>query len=83
MNNDYFGMDNAFPEFTLTPVQQLAKEMGVTESELQGFVSCLRVWTDKGLSLEEAINKNMAQMTRFVNDAHLIPKQIAVDAFFP
>lgn len=45
-------------------IQQLAAEMGVQESTLQSFVNCLRVWTDKGYSLEDAIKKHMDIMNR-------------------
>ncbi len=63
-------------------IQQLAVMMGQKESDVLAFVNCLRVWTDKGYSLEAAIEKHKAQMARFVDNATSIPKRIAVEAFY-
>ena len=41
-------------------VNQLAALMGVTESDAQGFVDCLRVWTEKGCTVDQAIARNLA-----------------------
>lgn len=41
-------------------VSEIAALMGVTESEAQGFIDCLRVWTDKGYTVEQAIARNLA-----------------------
>lgn len=61
---------------------ELAKLMGQKESDVQSFVDCLRVWIDKGYTIEAAIEKHMAQMGRFLDHATEIPKGVAVDAFF-
>ena len=50
-------------------MEELAKTMGVSVSDAQGFVDCLRVWIDKGFSLDEAIERHQAQMVRMVNNA--------------
>src|SRR5687768_9423331 len=47
-----------------TSVENLAKEMGVSVNDLSGFVACLRVWMDKGYTMDEAIARHMQQMTR-------------------
>ena len=68
-------------------VTDLAEEMKVSVADLTSFVTCLRVWTDKGLSLEDAIAAHTRQMTRFVNAAvdlaHSIEgRRLVVDTFF-
>ena len=50
-------------------MKELAEMMGVSVSDVQGFVDCLRVWIDKGLTLDEAIERHQAQMVRMVNNA--------------
>lgn len=69
-------------------IQDLAALMGQSESDVAGFVEGVRVWTNRGYSLERAIEKHMQQMTRFVNNAvelSQLPamRQAAVDCFFP
>lgn len=51
-------------------IQELAKEMNVSESDASAFVECLKVWINKGYSLEQAIAKHMQQMQRMVNEAY-------------
>lgn len=77
--------------------QQLAALMGVSESDAQGFVDCLRVWTDKGFSVEQAIEKNiaawgalLANANEGANNSLSIHRpafnalaDFAVDAFYP
>lgn len=68
--------------------QQLAAEMNMPLSDVTDFVNCLKVWTDKGFSIEEAITKHTAQMTRLVNNSVKVAhdpsvKEITVEAFFP
>ena len=41
-------------------IESLAKEMNVTENDLIGFLSAIKIWMDKGYSMEEAIQKNLA-----------------------
>ena len=57
--------DNTDLDYTPQPAmtaKNLAALMGVTESDLAGFVACLKVWTDKGYSVEQAIGRHMATM---------------------
>jgi hypothetical protein len=63
----------------MTTIADLAKMMNVTEADVAGFVACLRVWLAKGYTFDQAIERHMAQMHRFVNrDAAEI-----VEAFRP
>jgi hypothetical protein len=48
-------------------IQDLAKDCNVTERDAAGFIAALRIWTAKGYTVEQAIEKHMAQMVRFVN----------------
>ena len=52
----------------MTTIAELAKEMGVTEADVSGFVECLRYWMNKGLTFEQAIEKHMRAMVRMVNN---------------
>lgn len=45
-------------------IEQMAAEMNVSESTFMSFVNCLRVWTDKGFSIEEAIIKHQDIVSR-------------------
>lgn len=68
-------------------ISTLAKEMSVTENDLIGFLSVIKLWMDKGYSFEDAISKNMQQMTRLVNGSVSLSKDgsmrdIAVSAFY-
>lgn len=63
--------------------KELAKLMGVTEGDVKAFVACLSVWTAKGYTLEQAIEKHMAQMERLAGNALKLPRSLVVDAFFP
>lgn len=40
-------------------ITELAAEMGVSFADLTSFISCLSVWTSKGFSLAEAMQKNL------------------------
>ncbi len=72
-------------------INDFAKKSGVSVKDAIGFIECLKVWTDKGYSLEQAIEKNTAQILRMANlhakhmnsgdKSPLIP--FVVDAFFP
>jgi hypothetical protein len=63
----------------MTTIADLAKLVNATEADVVGFVACLRVWLAKGYTLDQAIERHMAQMHRFVNrDAAEI-----VEAFRP
>jgi hypothetical protein len=64
-------------------VQQLAVIMNMPESDVQAFVNCLRVWTDKGHGIEAAIAKHSEQMMRLACNSHVLPKSIVIDTFFP
>lgn len=63
--------------------KELAKLMGVTETDVTAFVACLSVWTAKGYTLEQAIEKHIAQMERLASNALKLPKSLVVDTFFP
>lgn len=67
-------------------IESLAKEMNVTENDLIGFLSAIKIWMDKGYSMEEAIQKNLAQMVRLVNNSVKLSKdenmrELAIGAF--
>lgn len=64
-------------------IQQLAAMTGQTEADVTRFLICLSVWTSKGYTFEQAISKNLETVQRIADNAHLIPRSIAVDAFFP
>ncbi len=68
-------------------IESLAKEMNVTENDLIGFLSAIKIWMDKGYSMEEAIQKNLAQMVRLVNNSVKLSKdenmrELATGAFY-
>ena len=68
-------------------IESLAKEMNVTENDLIGFLSTIKIWMDKGYSMEEAIQKNLAQMVRLVNNSVKLSKdenmrELAIGAFY-
>ena len=68
-------------------IESLAKEMNVTENDLSGFLSAIKIWMDKGYSMEEAIQKNLAQMVRLVNNSVKLSKdenmrELAIGAFY-
>lgn len=50
-------------------ISEMAAEMGVTRSDLLGWLDCIRLWMAKGYSFEVAINKHMEQMRRLANSA--------------
>lgn len=69
-------------------ITDLAKLMNVTEADAAGFVAALRVWINKGYSLEDAIAAHMAVMTGSLNHAIEFAnsdagRAFAADAFFP
>tara|TARA_Y100001947_G_scaffold136491_1_gene124835 strand:+ start:61 stop:306 length:246 start_codon:yes stop_codon:yes gene_type:complete len=67
-------------------IKALAAEMGVSEGDVLSFAACLRVWMDKGYTLEEAIHRHAEVMRAIVNNAVQIAKTakpLAVDAFYP
>lgn len=69
-------------------IESLAAEMGVSAADLTSFVNCLRIWTDKGLSIEEAIERHQQQMNRFANNAIELARSpdmrgLVVEWFFP
>lgn len=63
-------------------ITELSKLMNQPESDVLSFVECLRVWMEKGYSIEESIKRHMAQMTRFAENSLKLPKSIVVDAFY-
>lgn len=72
-------------------ITDFAKKSGVSVKDAIRFIECLKVWTDKGYSLEQAIEKNKAQLLRMAtfHARHMTGfdrsplHAIAVDAFFP
>ena len=65
-------------------ITDLAKEMNVSENDVVAFVECLKVWIAKGYSIEQAIEKHMAQMVRLVNNAVALSSktELVVEAFY-
>ena len=68
-------------------IESLAKEMNVTENDLIGFLSVIKIWMDKGYTMEEAIQKNLAQMVKFVNNSVKLSKdenmrELAIGVFY-
>lgn len=68
-------------------IQELAALMGQKESDVAAFVEGLRVWIAKGYTIEEAINKHLAQMVRMVDNAVKLSenetvRSMAVEAFY-
>jgi hypothetical protein len=61
---------------------ELASLMNVNETDLDSFINCLRVWTNKGLSLEDAIDRHMTQMKNLVtNSTDRRLRDIAVESY--
>jgi len=68
-------------------IANLAKDMNVSENDLIGFLSAIKLWMDKGYSLEVAINKNMSQMNKLVNNCVKLSndknmREVAVNSFY-
>jgi hypothetical protein len=63
-------------------ISELAKMMNQSESDVSAFVECLRVWMNKGMTIEQAVERHMTQMTRFANNACNLPKGFALDVFY-
>ena len=63
-------------------IAELANLMGQTESDVNGFINCLAIWIRKGYSLEEAIERNMRQMTRLAENSHRWSRELAKDEMF-
>jgi hypothetical protein len=64
-------------------IQELAQLMGQKESDVKSFVECLKVWIEKGFTIEQAIEKHMSQMTRLAEHSHQISTDVVVETFFP
>jgi predicted RNA-binding protein with PIN domain len=69
-------------------IQELAAEMNMPLADVSAFVSCLSVWTAKGYTVEQAIERHMAQMTRLANNAVAFAssdagREMAISAFYP
>ena len=67
----------------MATIQTLAADMNVKPADVAAFLKCLGVWMAKGYSMEEAIEKHMAQMVRLASKSDQFPKSLAVEAFFP
>jgi hypothetical protein len=68
----------------MTKIAELAADMNVSENDMASFVNCLKVWTDKGMTLEQAIERNMQQMQRLVMasyERHPAMRAIVVDLY--
>ena len=50
-------------------IEALASLLNASVADVVGFVDCLRVWTDKGLTVEQAIERHMATMRRMMSKA--------------
>lgn len=70
----------------ITPaIEHLAQTMNQPVKDVAAFIACLKVWTDKGYSVEQAIEKHMAQMSRFIDHAVRLSRELkplAVEWFF-
>jgi anti-CRISPR protein AcrIC5 len=67
-------------------IQQMAAEMNVHEADLKSFIGCLRVWTDKGFTVEEALKKHQEIVSIWATDPQAlieIVKPDVVKAFYP
>ena len=68
-------------------IKQLAFLMHMPEADLEVFVGCLRVWINKGLSLEEAITKHQRVMENLVYLCHNMTTEekrlFVIETFFP
>lgn len=53
-NNQVMGREE------MNKIAALATELGVSEADAIGFIGCLRVFTDKGYTIEQAIERNLA-----------------------
>lgn len=56
--------------------KQMAAEMKVNESDLRSFVGCLRVWTDKGYTIDEAIRKHQDIMSRWAANPPVVVEMV-------
>ena len=63
-------------------IAELAEIIGVTESAVAGYVDSLAAWMAKGYTLEEAIAKNMAAVTRIAERAVPLAYELAHDEVF-
>ncbi|MDB5358816.1 MAG: hypothetical protein JWO51_113 [Rhodospirillales bacterium] len=64
----------------------LATEMGVTVADVSGFILCIGIWMEKGLSFEAAIERHQAQMLKLAENAVQLAKNLrpaALDWFCP
>lgn len=61
----------------------LATLMGVSQKDTGALVACLRVWINRGLTLEESIDRHMSVMRGLVARSDQIPKELVVETFFP
>lgn len=50
-------------------ITELATALNTTEANAREFLSCLAIWTRKGYTVEQAIEKHMSQMQRFMDAA--------------
>jgi|GEM_PF-4509353 len=60
-----------------TQIDHLAAETRVSSADAKAFVACLQVWIAKGYSLEQAIERHMAQMARLVAHCEQLCKRQA------
>ena len=63
-------------------ITKLAEMMGVTENAVAGYVDSLAAWVAHGYSLEDAIAKNMAAVTRIAERAVPLAYDLAHDEVF-
>ena len=71
----------------MTAIQQLAADMECTEADVSDFVAQLKVYTDKGLSLEDAIQKGKEAWISIIKTASdaatEVQSQFVTSVFFP
>lgn len=62
----------------MNQIATLSKSMNVTENDLKGFLVCLKHWMDKGLTFEEAVEKNMEVMTAMAGRSSRLSQETVV-----
>lgn len=54
----------------------------ITRTDVDAFVACLKIWTEKGYTVEQAITRHRAQMRRFANNAWEMAQALGRDPVF-
>ena len=63
-------------------LETLAAEMNISVADLGSFVAGLQIWFDKGYTLEQSIERHMAQMNRFAaNCTNRALRDLTIDLY--